>query len=93
MRIPASTILVIGMILAAAPAQAQTYDPSYPVCMKVYTQSEGGGGEWNDCTYMSLAQCAATASGRPASCMINPYYALADTRRPRHVQRKVHRVY
>jgi Protein of unknown function (DUF3551) len=93
MRIVASTILAIGTILATAPAQAQTYDPSYPVCMKVYTGSEGGGGEWNDCTYMSQAQCAATASGRPASCRINPYYALADTRRPRHVQRKVHRVY
>jgi hypothetical protein len=93
MRILASTILAIGTILAVAPAQAQTYDPSYPVCMKVYTQSEGGGGEWNDCTYMSLAQCAATASGRPASCMINPYFALADTRPARHARRKVHRDY
>jgi len=90
MRIPASTMLAIGMILAAAPAQAQTYDPSYPVCMKVYTGSNGGGGEWNDCTFTSLAQCAATASGRPATCMVNPYFAFADTKHPR---RKVQRVY
>jgi hypothetical protein len=93
MRIVASTILAIGTILAAAPVQAQTYDPSYPICMKVYTGANGGGGEWNDCTFTSLAQCAATASGRSASCMVNPYYAMADTRRPRHVSRKVHRVY
>ena len=93
MRILASTLLAIGTILAAAPAQAQTYDPSYPVCMKVYTGSNGGGGEWNDCTFTSLPQCAATASGRAATCMINPYYAFADTRRYRHVSRRVHRVY
>jgi Protein of unknown function (DUF3551) len=93
MRILASIILAIGMILAVAPVQAQTYDPRYPVCMKVYSGPNGGGGEWNDCTFTSLPQCAATASGRAATCMINPYYALADARRPRHVNRKVHRVY
>ena len=93
MRILASTILAIGIILAAAPAQAQTYDPSYPVCMKVYTGSLGGGGEWNDCSFTSLGQCAATASGRAATCMINPYYALADTGRPRRVARRTYRVY
>jgi Protein of unknown function (DUF3551) len=84
MRILASTILAIGTILAAAPAQAQTYDPSYPVCMKLYTDSTGGGGEWNDCSFTSLPQCAATASGRAATCILNPYYGygLADTRHP-----------
>ena len=35
MRIPALTILAIGMVSAAAPARAQTYDPHFPVCMHV----------------------------------------------------------
>ena len=93
MRILASTILMIGMILAAAPAQAQTYDPRYPVCMKLNSGSHGGGGEWIDCSFASMPQCGATASGRAAMCILNPYFALADTGRPRHVRRNVHRVY
>ena len=33
MRTPVLMLLGIGTILGAAPARAQTYDPSYPVCM------------------------------------------------------------
>ncbi|XUM22987.1 DUF3551 domain-containing protein [Bradyrhizobium oligotrophicum S58] len=55
-------------------AEAQTYDPRFPVCMKVYDGSLGGG-EWIDCSYTSLPQCQATASGRAAMCLMNPYYA------------------
>ncbi len=88
MRIPASTILAIGMILAAAPVQAQTYDPRYPVCMKQYSAGQDGGGEWIDCSYASLAQCGASASGRPAMCVVNPYFAQADTRRLRRLYRQ-----
>ena len=36
MRILALAILAIGTVSAAAPAQAQTYDPGYPVCLHVY---------------------------------------------------------
>ena len=36
MRILALAILAIGAASAAAPAQAQTYDPNYPVCLHVY---------------------------------------------------------
>jgi Protein of unknown function (DUF3551) len=68
-------LLVGGFVLSAAPTYAQTYDPRYPVCLKVYSGSSGGGGEYNDCTYMSLAQCAASASGRAATCLVNPLYA------------------
>ena len=68
-------MLVGPLVSCAAPVCAQTYDPSYPVCLKVYSGSSGGGGEYNDCTYMSLAQCAASASGRAAMCMVNPLYA------------------
>jgi hypothetical protein len=51
------------------------YDPNYPVCMHVYGELEG---ERMDCIFGSLAQCAASASGRPATCLINPYFAQAD---------------
>ena len=35
MRTPVLMLLGIGTIVAAAPARAQTYDPSYPVCMNL----------------------------------------------------------
>ena len=31
-----------------------------------------------ECAYYSLPQCNATASGRSAQCVINPYYAHAS---------------
>ena len=71
MRIPASIIAAIGMIWAAVPAGAQTYDPHYPVCMHVV----GLGASYYDCRFMTLAQCAASASGRSAQCDVNPFYA------------------
>jgi len=74
MRILACTIPVIGMMLAAAPARAQTYDPSYPVCLQTY----GIDGSYIDCSYTSLAQCSASASGRAAQCLTNPYFAAAS---------------
>ena len=36
MRVPALAILTIGMVLTAAPARAQIYNPDYPVCLQVY---------------------------------------------------------
>ena len=36
MRILALAIFAIAATAAAAPAQAQTYDPNYPVCLHVY---------------------------------------------------------
>ena len=60
MRVLACTILTIGTMLVAAPACAQTYDPNYPVCLQTYG-IEGG---YIDCSFTSLAQCAASASGR-----------------------------
>ena len=86
MRIPALAILTFATVLTAAPARAQTYDPAYPVCLQVY----GIGGGYIECGYTSLAQCNASASGRAAQCIINPYYAGAkaspgrrDRRHPR----------
>ena len=57
----------------AQPAAAQTYDPAYPVCLHVYTR----GANYYECRYTSLPQCNASASGRAAQCVINPYFASA----------------
>jgi len=72
MRTLALTILAIGMISAAAPAQAQTYDPRYPVCLQVY-----GRINYISCAYRSMGQCQLSASGRAAQCIVNPYYGRA----------------
>ena len=79
MRMLACTIPVIGMILLAVPARAQTYDPNYPVCLQTY--AIGGGSI--DCSFTSLAQCAGSASGRSAQCLTNPYFAQGDRKLPR----------
>ncbi|WP_374207789.1 DUF3551 domain-containing protein [Bradyrhizobium sp. 190] len=67
----ACTILTIAAVVAAVSAHAQTYDPNYPVCLQTY--AIGGGNI--DCSFTSLAQCAASASGRSAQCLNNPYFA------------------
>ncbi len=66
-------ILATGAISIAGPAAAQTYDPNYPVCLHVFGGVTGGG-NYYECRYTSLAQCAMSASGRAATCEINPYY-------------------
>ena len=84
MRLSLLTLTAIGALFIAADASAQRYDPRYPVCMHVYTGGPtGGGSDWFDCSYTSLEQCRATASGLAASCDVNPYYtnAAPPTRR------------
>jgi hypothetical protein len=73
MRI-ALAVLTIAAVMAAAPARGQVYDPAYPVCLQTY----GIGGGYIACGYSSLAQCNATASGRAAQCIANPYFAGAQ---------------
>ena len=58
---------------AAGPADAQTYAPGYPVCLHVY-----GPATYYECRYTSLEQCAMSASGRSAQCVVNPYAANAE---------------
>lgn len=88
--LPALAILISATVLTAAPARAQTYDPAYPVCLQVY---QGLTDYYYECAYTSLPQCQASASGRAAQCIVNPYYAgrKAPTRGPhaRH-HRHVH---
>jgi hypothetical protein len=73
MRILALTILAIATVSVAGPAAAQTYAPGYPVCLHVW-----GPANYYECRYTSLAQCNASASGRAAQCVINPYFASAE---------------
>jgi hypothetical protein len=73
MRILALTILAIATLWTAGTAGAQTYGSDYPVCLKVY-----GRVNYTECSYTSLAQCAGSASGRPAQCVVNPFFANAQ---------------
>jgi hypothetical protein len=65
MRILALAILAIGMV-SKGPAAAQTYDPGYPVCLRLYDRTN-----YYECRYTSLPQCNASASGRAAQCKAN----------------------
>ena len=88
MRILASTTLAFAMVLtAAALARAQTYDPNYPVCMHRWVQR----GDYYACAFTSLAQCAATASGLAAQCVVNPYYRANAYAKPGPSQKRSHK--
>jgi hypothetical protein len=87
MRVQALAILMMAPVLMAAPARAQTYDPAYPVCLQVY---QGMADFYFECSYTSLAQCNASASGRAASCIVNPYYAGPKTAPPRRKHQRHH---
>ena len=77
MRMMAFAILAIGSVSAAGPAHAQTYGGGYPVCLHVY-----GPVSYYECNFASIPQCNASASGRPAQCVVNPYFANAYQDRP-----------
>jgi hypothetical protein len=77
MRFPAWAFAAAGTFLASASAQAQTYDPSYPVCLHVF-----GPVGYYECRYISLPQCKAFTIGRPVQCVVNPYFAGVRIDRP-----------
>jgi hypothetical protein len=85
MRIAILSTMMIGTVAIAAPTRAQTYDPAYPICMQVF-----GKINYFDCRFTSIPQCAASASGRGAQCVVNPYYA-GDREPP--VRRRHRRAY
>ena len=68
----AFTASLIATTFIAAPASAQTFGGGYPVCLHQY-----GPATYYDCSYSSIAQCNASASGRAAQCVVNPYRANA----------------
>ena len=59
--------------LGTPPARAA--GTQYPVCLHVY-----GPVTYDDCSYVSLAQCAPSAVGRSAQCMANPFHVPAERR-------------
>lgn len=67
-----------AMLMLPAPSQAQTYDPAYPVCLQIYQSMTD---YYFECAYTSMPQCQASASGRNASCVVNPYYAGPKAKR------------
>ena len=71
MRVPALIVLTLATIAMTSPARAQTYDPRYPVCLKLV---QNFGGERYDCRYVSLEQCQQSQGGLPAQCVVNPFY-------------------
>ena len=77
-------ILAGATMLAIAPAAAQRYDPRYPVCLQSWHVR---GLTIIDCSYASIEQCRATASGLAAMCLENPYWQGSpgrSSRRPGH---------
>ncbi|SHH24812.1 Protein of unknown function [Bradyrhizobium erythrophlei] len=82
----ALAILLTATFLETAPARAQTYNPDYPVCLQVY----GIGGSYIACGYTSPAQCAQSASGRAAQCILNPYFRGAQLSAGPHYRRHRH---
>ncbi|MGY8680432.1 DUF3551 domain-containing protein [Bradyrhizobium sp. UFLA05-153] len=71
MRMLQLPILAGATMLAVAPVAAQRYDPRYPICLQSWHQR---GLTIIDCSYISMDQCRATASGLAAMCLENPYW-------------------
>jgi len=69
--------VVAAIVLTAGPAQAQTYDPRYPI----YLQTYGREGNYITCSYTSMDRCRLSASGRAAQCLTNSYFAPRGRRR------------
>ncbi|MDN5004834.1 DUF3551 domain-containing protein [Bradyrhizobium sp. WYCCWR 12677] len=72
-------------MLMGVAADAQTYDPDYPVCMQIY-----GPVGYLDCRYGSLDQCKFLAVGRSASCIVNPYFTQKAPAVPHRSRRLDH---
>jgi hypothetical protein len=66
-------ILAMGIVLTAGHAQAQTYDPAYPVCLNVVSR---GISPYYRCSFTTMDQCRASANGQ--MCSLNPYYSGAN---------------
>ena len=68
-----SAFLIVAICFSA---KAQTYDPRYPVCSVIYKID----GSSIECSYTTMAQCQASASGRAAQCLANPNFVAASKR-------------
>jgi hypothetical protein len=90
MRMLRWMILVFATIVSVAPATAQRYDPNFPFCLQRW---QSGGSNYIDCSYASLDQCRATASGLPATCYANPYWPQSHQVSQGRAHRRQGRVY
>lgn len=63
--------LALMLVCAAGPAAMPVAAGELPYCIKGCDFGGGAG----DCSFSSLAQCQATASGRDAYCAANPYFS------------------
>ena len=70
MRKTALIILALGAIAAIEPAGAQQRG-NYPFCMRFV------GADYYECSFTSMSQCNASASGRAAQCVVSPFVASA----------------
>jgi len=78
-------LMAAGAVSAAAAMPAVARD--FPYCIKGCDFGAAAG----DCSFSSLAQCQATASGRDAYCAANPYFsakAEMQTDRSRQFRRR-----
>jgi Protein of unknown function (DUF3551) len=85
MRVWVLAILATAPIIIVAPAKAQTYDPNYPICLQIYDDMVHYTFE---CAYTSMPQCQASASGRNAQCVVNPYFPTTPAKPPGAAPRK-----
>ncbi|WP_438274668.1 DUF3551 domain-containing protein [Nitrobacter sp.] len=78
----AALLIATAIMCSCGTAHAQAWDSRYPVCMVVY----GPVISYNDCGYTTFAQCRRLASGLPAQCQENPFFASpkGDSNRRRH---------
>jgi hypothetical protein len=82
----AAILIVIAVVCSCATAHAQAWDSRYPVCQIVY----GPTAQYNDCRYATLEQCRQLASGLPAQCVDNPYFAGTKPDPNRQRRRRTH---
>ena len=76
-------LMAAGAVSAAVAMPASARE--FPYCIKGCDFGAGGG----DCSFVSLAQCQATASGRDAYCDANPYFnAKAEMQTDRNRQHR-----
>ena len=88
MRYPALAALAFAAMFTALSASAQTYGRGYPVCLHQY-----GPATYYDCSYGSIAQCNASAAGRGAQCVANPFMANAGMDEAPSVRHRRYRAY
>ena len=73
MRLTSRILMALTVAMAALATPAAAGGMAY--CIKGCDFGGGAG----DCSFSSLAQCQATASGRDATCISNPYFGTKAT--------------